>query len=56
VRAVIYETIAEAYRAERDLATLVRELEAEAPIDGSRLQLLGSLYGETGDAEKALGA
>jgi tetratricopeptide (TPR) repeat protein len=54
VRAEIYETITEIYRADQKLPTLIIEIEAEHPTDFARLALLGSLYEETGDAVNAL--
>jgi tetratricopeptide (TPR) repeat protein len=54
VRAEIYETITEIYRADQKLPTLIAEMEAEHPSDFARLALLGSLYEETGDAVNAL--
>ncbi len=54
VRAEIYETITEIYRADQKLPALVAMLEAEHPNDFARLALLGSLYEETGDAQNAL--
>lgn len=54
VRAEIYETITEIYRADQKLPTLIAEIEAEHPSDFARLALLGSLYEETGDAVNAL--
>ncbi|MFO0674897.1 MAG: tetratricopeptide repeat protein [Polyangiaceae bacterium] len=54
VRAEIYETITELYRADQQLPILVKQLEAERPTDFPRLLLLGGLYEETGDATNAL--
>jgi tetratricopeptide (TPR) repeat protein/HEAT repeat protein len=54
VRAEIYETITEVYRADQQLPTLIKQLEDEHPNDFARLKLLGSLYEETGDAANAL--
>lgn len=54
VRAEIYETITELYRADGQLPILVTELEKENPSDFQRLSLLGGLYEETGNADKAL--
>jgi tetratricopeptide (TPR) repeat protein/HEAT repeat protein len=54
VRAEIYETITEIYRADQKLPTLIAEMESERPSDFARLALLGSLYEETGDAVNAL--
>ena len=54
VRAEIYETITEIYRADQKLPVLIQEIENEHPSDFARLALLGSLYEETGDAANAL--
>ncbi len=54
VRAEIYETITEIYRADQKLPVLIQEIESEHPTDFARLALLGSLYEETGDAANAL--
>ncbi|HRG94861.1 MAG TPA: tetratricopeptide repeat protein [Polyangiaceae bacterium] len=54
VRGEIYETITELYRADQQLPVLVKQLEDEHPNDFARLALLGSLYEETGDAQRAL--
>lgn len=54
VRAEIYETIAEIYRADQQLPVLVKQIESEHPNDFQRLLLLGALYEETGDGAKAL--
>ena len=54
VRAEIYETITEIYRADQQLPVLVKQLEAEHPSDFARLAILGALYEETGDAVNAL--
>ncbi|MGH7281966.1 MAG: tetratricopeptide repeat protein, partial [Polyangiaceae bacterium] len=54
VRAEIYETITEIYRADQKLPILIQEMENEHPTDFARLALLGSLYEETGDAVNAL--
>ncbi len=54
VRTEIFETIAEIYRASQQLAELVRLLESEHPSDFARLALLGGLYDETGDADRAI--
>lgn len=54
VRAEIYETITEIYRADQQLPVLITQIEAEHPNDFQRLALLGGLYEETGDAAKAL--
>ena len=54
VRAEIYETITEIYRADQQLPMLIKQLEDEHPTDFARLALLGGLYEETGDVEKAI--
>jgi tetratricopeptide (TPR) repeat protein/HEAT repeat protein len=54
VRAEIYEIITEIYRADQRLPELVTQLEAEHPGDFARLALLGGLYEETGDTQKAI--
>lgn len=54
VRAEIYETITEIYRADQQLPTLIKQIEAEHPNDFQRLALLGALYEETGESTKAL--
>ena len=54
LRAQIYETIAEIYRADQRLPELVKMLEDEHAADFARLSLLGSLYEETGDSSKAI--
>ncbi|MBX3228352.1 MAG: HEAT repeat domain-containing protein [Labilithrix sp.] len=54
VRAEIYETISEIYRADQQLPILIKQLEDEHPTDFQRLALLGALYEETGDSAKAL--
>jgi tetratricopeptide (TPR) repeat protein len=54
VRAEIYETITEIYRADQQLPVLIKQIEDERPNDFARLALLGALYEETGDASKAL--
>jgi tetratricopeptide (TPR) repeat protein len=54
VRASIYQTITEVYRADERLGELIKELEGEHPSDYARLALLGSLYEETGDAAHAI--
>ena len=56
VRAEIYETITEIYRADQQLPVLIKQLEDEHPGDYARLALLAALYEETGDSAKALGA
>ncbi len=54
VRAEIYETITEIYRADQQLPILIKQIEDERPGDFQRLALLGALYEETGDSTKAL--
>jgi tetratricopeptide (TPR) repeat protein/HEAT repeat protein len=54
VRAEIYETITEIYRADQQLPILIKQIEDEHPSDFARLALLGALYEETGDSAKAL--
>ena len=54
VRAEIYETITEIYRADQQLPVLIKQIEDEHPNDFQRLALLGALYEETGDSTKAL--
>jgi tetratricopeptide (TPR) repeat protein len=54
VRAEIYETITEIYRADQQLPVLIKQLEDDHPGDFARLRLLGSLYEETGDATHAI--
>jgi tetratricopeptide (TPR) repeat protein/HEAT repeat protein len=54
VRAEVYETITEIYRADQQLPILIKQIEDEHPSDFQRLRILGALYEETGDATKAL--
>lgn len=54
LRAEIYATIAELYRADQELPLLVKQIEDEHPGDAARLALLGGLYEETGDSAKAI--
>lgn len=54
VRAEIYETITEVYRADQQLPVLIKQIEDERPTDFQRLALLGALYEETGDGPRAL--
>ncbi len=54
LRAEIYEIVTEIYRADQQLPVLVKELEDEHPNDFARLALLGALYEETGDGDKAI--
>lgn len=56
VRTELYEVIADVYRKEQRVPELVAELEKEPGADASRLLLLGALYEESGDTEKALAA
>jgi tetratricopeptide (TPR) repeat protein len=56
LRAEIYEIIAEVYRAEQDLPSLIQKLADEHPTDVTRLALLGRLYEETGDSGHAIEA
>ena len=56
VRASIYETITEIYRADQQLPVLIKQIEDERPSDFQRLAMLGALYEETGDSAKALQA
>jgi len=56
VRAEIYETITEIYRADQQLPVLIKQIEDERPSDFQRLAILGALYEETGDSAKALQA
>lgn len=56
VRAEIYETITEIYRADQQLPVLIKQIEDERPTDFQRLAILGALYEETGDGTKALEA
>ncbi|MFO0660073.1 MAG: HEAT repeat domain-containing protein [Polyangiaceae bacterium] len=56
VRTEILNTIAEVYRAENNLAALITLMEGEHPTDFQRLVLLGSLYEETGQSQKAVDA
>jgi cellulose synthase operon protein C len=54
LRAQIYETVAEIYRADQKLPALVKQLEDEHAADFASLALLGGLYEETGDSAKAI--
>ncbi len=54
LRAEIYSTIAEIYRADQRLPALIQQLEAEHPGDSGRLALLGGLYEEVGESAKAI--
>jgi len=54
VRGEIYQAITEVYRSDQRLSDWVKILEGEHPGDFLRLALLGSLYEETGDQQKAL--
>lgn len=52
----IDELLVDAYRREGRLPELVTELEAKGDQSAERLRLLGKLYEETGNMERALGA
>ncbi len=54
LRTEIYEIVTEIYRADQQLSVLVKELEDQHPTDFARLALLGALYEETGDGDKAI--
>ena len=54
VRSEIFALIAEVYRADNNLAELIRLIEDEHPNDFPRLASLGALYEETGQVDKAL--
>jgi tetratricopeptide (TPR) repeat protein len=54
VRSQILAVMTDAYRAEGKLAELVAILEAEHPGDFQRLAMMGALYEETGDVDKAI--
>jgi cellulose synthase operon protein C len=54
VRSEILRVVAEVYRADNNLAALVGLLEKEHVSDFQRLSMLGSLYEETGQVEKAI--
>jgi cellulose synthase operon protein C len=54
IRAEIYEIIVEVYRADDKLRELITELEGQHPNDFEQLRMLGSLYEETGQVQKAL--
>jgi tetratricopeptide (TPR) repeat protein len=54
VRSEILVIMTDAYRAEGKLAELIALLEAERPGDFQRLAMMGSLYEETGDVDKAI--
>jgi cellulose synthase operon protein C len=56
VRREIYEIIAEVYRAEGRLPALIGELEADPGRDAQKSVLLGGLYEETGQIERAMSA
>ena len=50
----IYEIIVEVYRAEDRLRELITELEGQHAHDFEQLRMLGGLYEETGQVDKAL--
>lgn len=54
VRAEILLIMTDAFRAEGKLPDLIALLEAERPGDFQRLSMMGSLYEETGDVDKAI--
>ncbi|MFT3769393.1 MAG: HEAT repeat domain-containing protein [Minicystis sp.] len=54
VRSEILMIMTDAFRAEGKLSELIALLEAEKPGDFQRLAMMGSLYEETGDVEKAI--
>ncbi|MFO0569045.1 MAG: HEAT repeat domain-containing protein [Polyangiaceae bacterium] len=54
IRREIYEITVEVYRAEDRLRDLITELEAQHLSDPEQLRMLGSLYEETGQVDKAL--
>lgn len=54
LRREIFDTVVEVYRAEDKLIELIALLEKEHPNDFERLGLLGNLYEETGQVDKAL--
>jgi tetratricopeptide (TPR) repeat protein len=56
IRREILETTVEVYREQDRLRELIGELEKEAGQDFDRLRLLGGLYEETGQVDKALDA
>ncbi len=54
IRREIYEIVVEVYRAEDRLRELITELEGQHLTDAEQLRMLGSLYEETGQVDKAL--
>ena len=54
VRGELFALITDVYRAENTLNELIRLLEAEHLADAPRLVMLGALYEETGQVDKAL--
>lgn len=54
VRSEILLIMTEAFRAESKLSDLILLLEAERPTDFQRLAMMGALYEETGEVEKAV--
>jgi tetratricopeptide (TPR) repeat protein len=54
VRSEILIIMTDAFRAEGKLSELIALLEAERPGDFQRLAMMGSLYEETGDVDKAI--
>lgn len=54
IRREIYEITVEIYRAEDRLRELITELEGQNVSDPEQLRMLGSLYEETGQVDKAL--
>ena len=54
VRGDIFKLIAEVYRAKNQLGELIALIEAEHPSDLPRLTMLGALYEETGEVDRAL--
>jgi tetratricopeptide (TPR) repeat protein/HEAT repeat protein len=56
VRSEILMIMTDAFRAEGKLPELIVLLEAEKPGDAQRLAMMGSLYEETGEVDKAIAA
>lgn len=54
LRREVFDLIVEVYRADDRLLELIARLEKERPGDFDRLAMLGGLYEETGQVEKAL--
>jgi len=54
IRREVYEIIVEVYRAEDRLRELITELEGQHLSDPEQLRMLGGLYEETGQVDKAL--